>query len=207
MKEVSELTPAPYNPRKMTEKRLEMLKRSMAEFGDLSGIIVNLTTGNLVGGHQRIKVFSPTWKIKKRPCKDDVGTVSHGYIETPWGRWTYREVKWDDTKEAAANIAANKHGGEWDLPKLSEMVVELDTGAFDMDVLGFQDFELERLLVDKNGAGDGDGGGGEGEGAGGEQLGEYVYQVVVNCTDEDQQVELMRELEGRGLECLKRRGS
>lgn len=63
---ISNLNPAPYNPRKITDKKLAMLQKSMAEFGDLSGIVCNTRTGHLVGGHQRLKVFSPDWPILLR---------------------------------------------------------------------------------------------------------------------------------------------
>lgn len=40
-------------------KALRALQKSMAEFGDLSGIVFNRRTGNLIGGHQRIKIIDP----------------------------------------------------------------------------------------------------------------------------------------------------
>ncbi len=152
---VRDLRPAAYNPRKITEWKLQALGKAMQEFGDLSGVIRNTRTGNLIGGHQRLKHFDPTWKINKEKHQDNVGTVAQGYIETPFGRWTYREVDWTEEKEKAANIAANEHGGEFDLPALTELLLELDTGAFDMDLVGFSQEELENLLAGHR-AGDGE---------------------------------------------------
>ena len=146
---VQDLKPAPFNPRQISDKQLEMLSKSMQEFGDLSGIVVNVNTGHIIGGHQRVKVFDPQWPIKKQAYKDGQGTTAIGYIETPFGQWLYREVSWDKEKEAAANIAANKQGGEWDLPKLKDMLIELDSGAFDMEITGFDENELKNLLVDR----------------------------------------------------------
>ena len=162
---VKDLRPAAYNPRKITDKQMAMLAKSMKEFGDLSGIIVNVKTGNIVGGHQRVKNLNPSWKIEKKPFTDKVGTVAIGYIETPWGRWQYREVDWPAKKEAAANIAANQHGGEFDLPKLREIITDLDTGEMDMELLGFNSHELELMMtavhaqVDEDQAVSGSGGG------------------------------------------------
>jgi len=153
--EVKDLRPAAYNPRKITEWNLQALGKAMKEFGDLSGVIRNVRTGSLIGGHQRLKHFDPAWQIVKEKHEDNVGTVAQGYIETPFGRWTYREVDWDLEKEKAANIAANKHGGEFDLPALSELLLELDTGAIDMDLVGFSPDELEKLLAGYR-VGDGD---------------------------------------------------
>lgn len=135
---IRDLQPAGYNPRKISAKQLSALKKSMAEFGDLSGIVVNIRTGNMIGGHQRIKNLDPEWAIVKKAAKDDTGTVATGHIETPWGRWTYREVDWDQVKEKAANLAANKHGGEWDLPKLEIVLDELKELDFDLELTGFE---------------------------------------------------------------------
>jgi hypothetical protein len=158
-KTVGTLTPAPYNPRTITDKQLGMLKKSMAEFGDLSGIVKNVKTGNLIGGHQRIKNLDPSWPIVSAPHTDKTGTVALGYIETPSGRWQYREVDWPEKKEASANIAANKQGGEFDLPLLKEIILTLDDGSMDMELIGFNSHELELMMtavIPPGDGGDGD---------------------------------------------------
>ena len=127
--QVADLTPAPYNPRKITPKQLDMLGKSMKEFGDLSGIVKNIRTGKLVGGHQRLKHFDPTWIITKEPREDETGTVAQGQIETPFGSWSYREVDWPEKREMAANIAANKHGGYFDVATLKDLILEIDDGS------------------------------------------------------------------------------
>jgi hypothetical protein len=144
---VGTLSPSPYNPRKITDKQFSMLKKSMAEFGDLSGIVKNIKTGNLVGGHQRIKNLDPSWPIISAPHTDPTGTVALGHIETPSGRWQYREVDWPEKREMAANVAANKHGGYFDMPLLKNIIIEIDDGSFDMDVTGFSNEDLENMLV------------------------------------------------------------
>ena len=144
---VGDLVPASYNPRKITDKQLGMLKKSMAEFGDLSGVVVNVRTGRIIGGHQRTKNLDKSWPIVKQQHKDKTGTVSLGYIETPAGRWQYREVDWSEKKEAAANVSANKQGGEFDLPLLKEIILNLDDGAFDMELTGFNSHELELMMT------------------------------------------------------------
>lgn len=157
---INDLKPADYNPRKITDEQLERLKKSMQEFGDLSGIVKNVRTGNMIGGHQRVKCFDPSWEIKSKKQTDKTGTVAAGHVETPWGPWVYREVDWDERKEKAANIAANKHGGMWDMPKLAEIIVELDDGEFDMDLTGFGAFDLAAIRLpggdDDDDAGDND---------------------------------------------------
>lgn len=163
MKSVGELREAPYNPRKISDPQLERLGKSMKEFGDLSGIVVNVRTGHIISGHQRKRRFDPEWEIKKAPVKDQTGTVALGQIITPWGPWSYREVDWPEKKERLANVAANKHGGEFDFPKLGPILMELDDGDTDMDLTGFDAVELKDIAdytPPDPGGGDGGGGGG-----------------------------------------------
>jgi len=49
--------PAPWNPRRITAEALAGLRASIETFGDLSGIVVNDTTGHIVCGHQRRQVL------------------------------------------------------------------------------------------------------------------------------------------------------
>ncbi len=146
---VGDLTPASYNPRTITDDKLAMLGKAMQEFGDLSGIVFNVRTGQLIGGHQRIKHLEPDWKITKKNHQDSVGTVAVGEIETPFGVWSYREVDWSEKKEKAANIAANQHSGEFDLNKLRELIIEINDEDFEVDLLGFNEGELEGIIGEK----------------------------------------------------------
>lgn len=147
---ITDLKPANYNPRKITDEQLERLKKSLQEFGDLSGIVFNRRTGNLVGGHQRIKCLPPDVKIEKKELKEKskTGTKAQGFIIFDGGeKHTYREVDWDEATEKMANIAANKHGGEWDKEKLWELLKELsEMPNFDFGLIGFDDSELENFL-------------------------------------------------------------
>ena len=151
---VADLRPAEYNPRKISPEALKMLARSLAEFGDLSGIIFNRKTGNMIGGHQRVKALDPKWEIvieheEKAPFdgdKEGGRSIAEGHISTPFGKLVYREVAWSEKKEKAANIAANKHGGEWDIPKLKELLVELNDGSIDLAITGFDEKELQALI-------------------------------------------------------------
>ena len=52
---LSELTPAQYNPRKISEKAMEGLGNSIDRFGIVVPIVWNERSGNIVGGHQRFK--------------------------------------------------------------------------------------------------------------------------------------------------------
>lgn len=134
---VADLKPSAYNPRKISKAQLDALGLSMREFGDLSGIIFNRRTGNVVGGHQRLKQLDPRWQIDTATVRDKTGTVAEGVIRTPWGNADYREVDWDITKEKAANLAANQHGGVFDMIAVSDILIQLGSVNFNLDLTGF----------------------------------------------------------------------
>ncbi len=146
---LDELTPNPRNPRSITPGAAEALAKSLAELGDLGCIIRNDTTGNLVGGHQRLAILkaAPNAKItitKKLAEADETGTTAYGHIEANGTRYAYREVAWDPKREAAAMIAANQHGGEFVEDGLKALIADLD--SVNLDLLGFDADELNALL-------------------------------------------------------------
>jgi hypothetical protein len=147
-KTLKDLQPNAENPRKVTDAKLAMLKKSLAEFGDLSGVVYNRKTKQLVGGHQRRHVLlsEPFTITKKYPKPTKVGTVAEGFIIHKGEKFAYREVEWDALKEKAANIAANKGAGEWDFTKLGEWMDELDGSLFDLDLTMFDEMERKDLF-------------------------------------------------------------
>lgn len=68
-----ELNPAKYNPRKALEPgdaAYEKLKKSILSFGNVEPIVWNRTSGNVIGGHQRLRSFhSATDKQNERNMK------------------------------------------------------------------------------------------------------------------------------------------
>jgi len=124
---IGELKAATYNPRKDLkpgDKEFEKLKRSIEEFGYVEPIIWNKRTGNVVGGHQRLKVLSQL-----------------GYTEV---ECVVLDV--DASKEKALNIALNKISGEWDMPLLTELLRDLDSSGFEVSLTGFEISELDSLF-------------------------------------------------------------
>ena len=82
---LAELKPAPYNPRTISEAALRGLSASIKRFGLVEPIIVNKRSGNVVGGHQRLKVLE-----------------SEGVKETQ-----VVIVDLDEAEEKALNVALN----------------------------------------------------------------------------------------------------
>lgn len=149
---LSELRGNPDNPRRLSEEQAAILKHDLELYGDLSGFVFNLETGNLCGGHQRrisLPENSPIEIIHRYDPPTKVGTVSEGYViaADTGERYGYREVRWDKHTEMAANIAANKAGGEWDFGKLARWSGELIGEGWEPRDLGFEDRRLESLLA------------------------------------------------------------
>jgi hypothetical protein len=150
--EIKDLQQNPHNPRTITDKKLKMLAKALEEYGDLSGIVFNRKTKQLVGGHQRSKVLDQDAEVVieqkfKKPTR--TGTVALGYILINGERFSYREVSWDETKEKAANIAANKGAGDWDKAKLTEWMKDLGESFLDLDLTMFDDVERVKFFDDK----------------------------------------------------------
>ncbi len=125
---IGQLNPAAYNPRKDLQPgdpEYEKLKRSMQEFGYVEPIVWNKRTGNIVGGHQRYKILI------------DMGMREVDCVV----------VDLDDAKEKALNLALNKIQGDWDNEKLKDLLQELDTGEFDLELTGFDMGEIEDLMT------------------------------------------------------------
>lgn len=125
---ITELAPAAYNPRvdlQPGDDEYEKLKRSIETWGLVEPIVLNERTGNVVGGHQRLKVLQ------------DIG---------------YKEidvsvVDLHENDEKALNVALNKIEGNWDNAKLKDLLEELDNGAYDLELTGFDMDEIESLMT------------------------------------------------------------
>lgn len=130
-KKLSEIKLAPYNPRKISKEEKEKLKRSLSEFGYVDPIIYNKRNMFVIGGNQRLTVLREL--AREDPERWDV-------------KYEMVEEDLDDDREKALNVALNKIGGEWDFPKLKELLVELDTGAFDIEITGFSLEEIKGFV-------------------------------------------------------------
>lgn len=123
-----DLQPAEYNPRKDLrpgDPEFESLKRSIETFGYVEPIIFNVQTGHVVGGHQRLKVLL------------DLGIEEEEVVI----------VDLHPNDEKALNVALNKISGDWDMPKLKDILEALDTGAYDVALTGFSMAEIEDIMT------------------------------------------------------------
>ena len=145
---LKDLAANPKNPRRISERRLAVLKSSLERFGDLSGFVFNRRTKKLISGHQRQKTLSSESEIKitkKHDPPTKTRTVADGYVSIDGEQFKYREVDADETWEAEAMLAANKHGGDWDNDILRQIIS--GTQNINIEIAGFEIPELEALNI------------------------------------------------------------
>ncbi|MFY9134191.1 MAG: ParB/Srx family N-terminal domain-containing protein, partial [Bacillota bacterium] len=123
---VDRLVPFAGNPRKISQSGLAKLQRSVTDFGFVNPILAQRGTNMIIAGHQRLKAAQAA-----------------GLTEVP--------VVWldmDDVTAKAYSIADNRlqDEAEWDFEPLTDLLTELDTGAFDLTLTGFGSQELEDIM-------------------------------------------------------------
>ena len=133
------------NPRKITDAQLEQLKSNIKELGDLSGIVHDLNTDEIISGNQRSKVINinecEIEIVKKYDEPNDQGTIAFGFVIFENQRLNYRQVRWNEKQREKACITANALGGEFDYKILqSEFDTELLKGW------GIEDIDNHRIL-------------------------------------------------------------
>jgi hypothetical protein len=129
------------------------MAKSLAAYGDLSGIVVNRLTGQLIGGHQRADVLTGAeWHVDDLPTPEPDGTVGRGHLVHGGRRYAVRVVDWPERKAHAALLAANRFGrvGSDDPAMLKDLLQELDTGDMDMDLTGYSAAALELLMTQEH---------------------------------------------------------
>ncbi len=122
------LRPAQYNPRKDLrpgDPEYEKIKRSIESFGYVEPIIVN-KDHTVIGGHQRLKVL------------EDLGEkeITCVVVDLP------------KDQEKALNLALNKIRGDWDMPKLRDLLDELQVLGFDASLTGFDSREIDEIMAE-----------------------------------------------------------
>lgn len=118
---ITDLVPAPYNPRQLTEKQAKDLRKSLEKF-DLAEIPAVDTDGTIIAGHQRLAMLREMGR-----GEEEID------VRVPSRKLTEREQR-------EYNLRSNKNTGEFDWDKLAE---------FDKDLLvdvGFDTKELDRMF-------------------------------------------------------------
>jgi len=124
---IDKLNVAEYNPRidlRPEDEEYRKLKKSIEVFGYVEPIVWNERTGNVVGGHQRLKIL-----------------ISQGYNEIEVSC-----INISEEEEKVLNVLLNKVKGRWDIEKLTDILQELSETE-SMELTGFDESELENFLV------------------------------------------------------------
>ena len=124
--DIKNIKPDPRNARKHPIKNLDAIKLSLETYGQRKPIVVNAQNDTIEAGNGLY-----------------LAAVALG-----WDKLAVVYVNDDDTTQKAYSLMDNQSGliSEWDLPNLKDLLTELDTGAFDMDVTGFSTEEIEDLM-------------------------------------------------------------
>ncbi len=124
---VTDLNPAPYNPRKWDKKAVEDLTESIKSFGIVDPILVNSAPNRkniVIGGHFRLKI------AKDLGCTE----IPVVYINIP-----------EEEREVELNLRLNRDQGAWDYDLLKNFDISLllDIGFDDSDLHHIWDEVLE----------------------------------------------------------------
>lgn len=142
---LTQIEPADYNPRTITEEAKKKLRNSIETFGLVEPIIINVNNNRIVSGHQRydilLDMLMESDNLAEREfdylVKDD-----YGYIFD----FNQLQIKNEDY-EKALNIVLNNTNlmGDYDYQKLGNLLNELEFNGFDLEFTGFEDFELKNI--------------------------------------------------------------
>jgi len=125
-KRVDDLIPQEVNPRKITDKQMSDIKKSLKKY-NLVEIPAVDTDGKILAGHQRIRALQLLGR------GDELIDV----------RIPNRKLTEDEAKQYL--IASNKLGGDWDVDLLKGFEVDLllDSGFDDLEIASFWDEDKE----------------------------------------------------------------
>lgn len=118
-RKISDLIPAPYNPRKWPDKEIQNLTASLEKFSLADPLVIN-KNNTIIGGHFRLKIL-------KDKGMDSVD------VRVP-------DRLLDEAEEKELNIRLNRNLGLWDFDALAN---------FDEDLLkdiGFDSSELDKIF-------------------------------------------------------------
>jgi hypothetical protein len=125
--EVERLKLDPRNARLHPDPNMEAIRRSLESYGQRKPIVVNSATGVIEAGNGLFQAAVKLgWTHVAAVMVDDDEVTAKGYALM-------------DNKSALS--------AEWDFPVLKDLLQELDTGAFDMDLTGFNQEEIEKLMT------------------------------------------------------------
>lgn len=140
---ITDIVPADYNPRLISEDEALKLRNSLDKFGMVDPIIVNLKNNHIIGGHQRYDVLVNKYMEDGFSEDTKLNLIRLGSIG-----WVFTDTDLevaDDSHEKALNLALNKISGDWDYGKLQNVLDDLELDGFDVDLTGFDSLDVDEL--------------------------------------------------------------
>lgn len=141
---ITDIKPSTYNPRKISNTEYNKLSKSISEFGVISPIIINLRTNHIIGGHQRFDVLYDEYISNGE--YEELNLIRVGDIG--WAFPTDDLSVKDLSTEKAMNLALNKISGEWNIPQLENLLIDLEVDGYDLDLTGFDNMDLQEFNID-----------------------------------------------------------
>ena len=133
------------NPRSITDRALKRLRDSLADLGDLGGIVFDQNSGQIVGGHMRLRSMFGESAGEFNVQDADIeliaeydpptaqGTIAEGFLRWRGGRYSFRKVCWDEATFRRANFVANQPAGDWDWSTFANTISAADLQAWGVD--------------------------------------------------------------------------
>ena len=170
---VAEIIPNPRNPNSHDEKQIKLLAKIIKFQGWRLPIVVSNLSGFIVRGHGRLETAK--------------------YLGLENVPVSYQDYE-NEAQEWADLIADNRIAelAELDRGSLKDLIEELDTGELDLDVTGFDDASLEKLMSEFYQESESD--------DLSENLGDF-FGIEIKCKNETEQERLYKKLSGEGFEC------
>ena len=169
---VADLVPYANNARTHSESQVAQIAASIKEFGFNNPILLDGSSG-IIAGHGRLAAAQ---KLKLA----EVPTIDLGHLT--------------DAQRRAYILADNRLAlsAGWDEDLLKIEFESLLGEGVDLNLLGFEDDDIARILGEVTG-----------DDAAGDQSGDIdgVFEVLVVCDGEPDQVALLEELSERGFKC------
>ena len=106
------------------DKEYQDIKNGIQTYGLVIPLIMNKRTGNLVNGHQRLKVLKALG----------------------WSEVDVSVVDMDEKKEKALNLALSRIDGDFDKKALSNVMLEIKAAGIDPITMGFTKSEVEKMF-------------------------------------------------------------
>ena len=140
---ITDIYPADYNPRTITEDQKTKLKNSIDNFGIVEPILINLQNNRIIGGHQRFQVLLDQYLLDN----DLYAELNLLQLNESYG-WVFPDnnnTLDSEDMEKALNLVLNntKVAGTFDKNKLVQIFNDLQESGFNTSLTGFNNNDIQ----------------------------------------------------------------